>query len=128
MRFCAHRLTKSANTSWGNRESPLAFLHQVGYTVFITSEVEMMKQALNATDIKRQNQRLIMDAVFRSGSTSRSRLSKELSLSKPAISDNLTELLEAGIVRESGFSPPVFAIFVSRCAQKHWNILYKYDS
>ena len=66
----------------------------------------MMKQALNATDIKRQNQRLILDAVFRSGSTSRSRLSKELSLSKPAISDNLTELLEAGIVRESGESSP----------------------
>ena len=64
----------------------------------------MMKQALNATDIKRQNQRLILDAVFRSGSTSRSQLSKELSLSKPAISDNLTELLEAGIVRESGES------------------------
>lgn len=66
----------------------------------------MMKQALNATDIKRQNQRLILDAVFRSGSTSRSQLSKELSLSKPAISDNLTELLEAGIVRESGESSP----------------------
>ena len=61
-----------------------------------------MKQALNATDIKRANQRLILDAIFRSGTTSRTKLAKELSLSKPAISDNVQPLLDLGIVKESG--------------------------
>lgn len=63
-----------------------------------------MKHALNATDIKRANQRLILDAIFRSGTTSRTQLARELRLSKPAISDNLQPLLDLGIVTESGES------------------------
>jgi len=61
-----------------------------------------MKHALKATDIKRTNQRLILDAIFRSGTTSRTELAQELRLSKPAISDNLQPLLNIGIVQESG--------------------------
>ena len=61
-----------------------------------------MKHALNATDIKRTNQRLILDAVFRSGTTSRTQLAQQLRLSKPATSDNLQPLLDLGIVTESG--------------------------
>lgn len=61
-----------------------------------------MKYALNATDIKLANQRLILDAIFRSATTSRSQLARELHLSKPAISDNLQPLLDLGIVTESG--------------------------
>lgn len=61
-----------------------------------------MKHALNATDIKRTNQRLILDAIFQSGTTSRTQLSKDLQLSKPAISDNLQKLLDLGIVTEIG--------------------------
>lgn len=61
-----------------------------------------MKHALNATDIKRANQRLILDAIFRCGTTSRTKLAQELRLSKPAISDNVQPLLDLGIVQESG--------------------------
>lgn len=61
-----------------------------------------MKHALNAADIKRTNQRLILDAIFHSGTTSRTQLAQQLQLSKPAISDNLQPLLDLGIVTESG--------------------------
>lgn len=63
-----------------------------------------MKHALNATDIKKANQHLILDAVFHAGTTSRTQLAQALRLSKPAISDNLKPLLELGIVDESGVS------------------------
>lgn len=63
-----------------------------------------MKHALNATDIKRTNQRLILDAIFKYGTTSRTQLAQALRLSKPAISDNLQPLLDLGIVTESGES------------------------
>lgn len=61
-----------------------------------------MNHALNATAIKHANQRLILDAVFRAGTTSRTQLAQELCLSKPAISDNLKPLLDLGIIDESG--------------------------
>ena len=61
-----------------------------------------MKHALNATDMKRTNQSLILDAIFRSGTTSRTKLAQELHLSKPAISDNIQPLLNLGIIQESG--------------------------
>lgn len=63
---------------------------------------DSMKHALNATDIKRANQRLLLDAIFQSGTTSRTQLAQQLRLSKPAISDNLQPLLDLGIVTESG--------------------------
>ena len=44
---------------------------------------DIMKQALNVTDIKRTNQRLILDAIFQAGTTSRAQLARELQLSKP---------------------------------------------
>lgn len=61
-----------------------------------------MVRALNYTDIKRRNQRLVLDAIFASDTTSRTKLSQKLSLSKPAISDNLEALLKLGIVTEAG--------------------------
>lgn len=61
-----------------------------------------MKQALNVADIKRTNQRLILDAIFRAGTTSRAQLARDLQLSKPAISDNVQNLLDIGIVEEIG--------------------------
>ena len=63
---------------------------------------DIMKQALNVTDIKRTNQRLILDAIFQAGTTSRAQLARELQLSKPAISDNIQSLLDLGIVEETG--------------------------
>lgn len=59
---------------------------------------------MNTSDIKRANRRLVLDTIFRCGTTSRTQLAKELSLSKPSISDNLELLLEAGIVKEVGES------------------------
>lgn len=63
-----------------------------------------MSHALNTTHIKKTNQRLVLDAIFHSVTTSRTQLAKELSLSKPAISDNLAGLLREGIVEEIGES------------------------
>lgn len=84
-------------------EKPIAFSGEVGYTKFIImGGYDTMKHALNATDIKRANQRLILDAIFQSGTTSRTQLARDLQLSKPAISDNLQYLLDLGIVEESG--------------------------
>lgn len=62
----------------------------------------VMKHAMNVTDIKRQNQRLILESIFESKTTSRTQLSHMLSLSKPAISDNLEKLLTLGVVTEAG--------------------------
>lgn len=64
----------------------------------------MMKYTLNASDIKKTNQRLVLDAIFNAGTTCRTQLAKDLSLSKPAISDNLETLLRLGIVDEIGES------------------------
>lgn len=84
-------------------EKTIAFSDEVGYTEFIiVGGYDTMKHALNATDIKRANQRLILDAIFQSGTTSRTQLAKDLQLSKPAISDNLQYLLDVGIVEENG--------------------------
>lgn len=61
-----------------------------------------MRQSLSLTDVKKNNQRLVLDAIVQRGVTTRSQLAKELSLSKPAISDNLQHLLDLGIVQEAG--------------------------
>jgi predicted NBD/HSP70 family sugar kinase len=53
-------------------------------------------------DKKMINQRVILDAIFEKSLTSRTELSCELFLSKPAIADNLTGLLDIGIVQECG--------------------------
>ncbi len=63
-----------------------------------------MNHILNTSDIKHRNQRIILDAIYKSRTTSRTQLSRDLSLSKPAISDNLSVLLESGIVDEIGES------------------------
>ncbi len=62
-----------------------------------------MRHSLSTSDIKLNN-RLVLDAIFQAGTTSRTQLAKELSMSKPAISDNLASLLACGVVREAGES------------------------
>lgn len=84
-------------------DNAIAFCFFIRYTYITTMErSDIMKQALNATDIKRTNQRLILDAIFHAGTTSRVQLARELQLSKPAISDNVQNLLDLGIVEEIG--------------------------
>ena len=63
-----------------------------------------MDHPLNTSDIKKTNRRLILDHIFRTETTSRTQLANSLSMSKPAISDNLSPLLEAGLVEEAGGS------------------------
>ena len=63
-----------------------------------------MRHSLSTSDIKLNNRRLVLDAIFQAGTTSRTQLAKELSMSKPAISDNLASLLACGVVREAGES------------------------
>ncbi len=67
-----------------------------------TGGFDVVKYALNATDIKLANRRLILDAIYQSGTTSRAQLARDLRLSKPAISDNLQTFLDIGIVGEGG--------------------------
>jgi predicted NBD/HSP70 family sugar kinase len=55
----------------------------------------------NAT-LRSINQRVILDAIFEKNITSRTELSRELMISKPAIADNLDDLLSVGIVQECG--------------------------
>lgn len=49
-----------------------------------------------------KNQKIILNKVFEKGLTSRTELSHDLQLSKPAIADNLNDLLAIGIVEECG--------------------------
>lgn len=60
------------------------------------------RASVDLSYVRELNQRLILDSIFKSGLTSRTELSKMLSLSKPAVSDNLSELLRLGIVEEVG--------------------------
>lgn len=81
----------------------LAFYPSVRYTIFTFKKERFpMKHALNSTDLRRTNRRLILDAVFRCEATSRSQLARSLHLSKPAISNNLQPLLDLGIIEEIG--------------------------
>ena len=60
------------------------------------------KVSVDASYLRQHNQRLILDAVYERSTTSRAELSKVLALSKPAISDNLSELLRLGVIEEIG--------------------------
>ena len=61
-----------------------------------------MSHPLSTSDIKLNNRRLVLNSIFSAGTTSRTRLAKELHMSKPAVSDNLSPLLDCGIVTEAG--------------------------
>jgi predicted NBD/HSP70 family sugar kinase len=54
------------------------------------------------TTLREMNQRIILDAIFEKSVSSRTELSRDLLLSKPAIADNLNDLLTIGIVQECG--------------------------
>lgn len=61
-----------------------------------------VKIATGLSHIRAVNQRCILSEIVSKGTTSRTALARELSLSKPAISDNLIALLDAGLVEEVG--------------------------
>ena len=61
-----------------------------------------MKSTVNQTHVRSINQRVILDAIFQVDTVSRAALSRSLNLSKVAITENLSFLLDLGIVKEVG--------------------------
>lgn len=59
-------------------------------------------QSISTSTVRSVNQRIILDQIFEKQVTSRTELSNALQISKPAIADNLGDLLATGIVQESG--------------------------
>ncbi len=68
--------------------------------------MQKKRTSVDASYLRKHNQRLILDAVYARNTTSRVELSKALGLSKPAISDNLSDLLKVGIIEEIGEGAP----------------------
>jgi len=60
------------------------------------------KTSVNFSYVKGVNQKLILRTIYDKATTSRAELSKQLSLSKPTISDNLSSFLNIGIIEELG--------------------------
>jgi len=52
--------------------------------------------------MRRQNQKLILDMIYKSGVISRAQLSKRLGLSKPAVNEHVDFLISTGIIHEIG--------------------------
>jgi predicted NBD/HSP70 family sugar kinase len=69
------------------------------------SGVWVLKKSADHSLVRNTNQRAVLEAVFQHSPVSRTKLAKMLSMSKPAVSDNLSRLLERGIVRENGPKP-----------------------
>ncbi len=59
-------------------------------------------QSISTSTVRSVNQRIILDKIFEKQITSRTELSNTLLISKPAIADNLNDLLAIGIVQEYG--------------------------
>jgi predicted NBD/HSP70 family sugar kinase len=59
-------------------------------------------QSISTSTVRSVNQRIILDRIFEKHITSRTELSNDLLISKPAIADNLNALLDTGIVQEYG--------------------------
>jgi predicted NBD/HSP70 family sugar kinase len=68
--------------------------------------MQKKRKSVDASYLRKYNQRLILDAVYARSTTSRVALSKALGLSKPAISDNLSDLLKVGVIEEIGEGTP----------------------
>lgn len=60
------------------------------------------KTSADVTLVREVNQRAVLDAIAEKKVTSRTELAKILSMSKPAISDNLAHLIRQGIIAEVG--------------------------
>lgn len=59
-------------------------------------------RSLNTSTVRSVNQRIILDKIYEKQIASRTELSRDLKISKPAIADNLDALLAVGIVQEYG--------------------------
>ena len=68
----------------------------------LVAKMRKSRASVDASYLRQTNQRLILSAVYERNTTSRAELAKALDLSKPAISDNLAELLRLGVIEEVG--------------------------
>lgn len=59
-------------------------------------------RSISTATVRSVNQRIILEKIFEKHITSRTELSNDLLISKPAIADNLNALLDIGIVQEYG--------------------------
>lgn len=76
-------------------------VHDAGAEIPEGTDAPVSRSVSNTT-LREMNQRIILDAIFNKNTTSRTELSNDLLLSKPAIADNLNDLLAIGIVQECG--------------------------
>jgi len=65
--------------------------------------VNSLAQGVRATDLKRTNERVVLDDVRLYGPTTAPEIAKRTSLSKPTVGSALRTLQGAGFVREQGF-------------------------
>lgn len=63
-----------------------------------------MTQSADYSLVRRTNQRLILDILFKLGPLSRAQLSRRLNLSKPAVSNNLKGLFSVGLLEETSLT------------------------
>lgn len=61
-----------------------------------------MNHTVNTTHVRFINQRAILNAIFHAEGISKAELARSLNMSKPSMADNVGELLQIGIIRESG--------------------------
>lgn len=61
-----------------------------------------MYNAVDHSVVRSTNQYAILSTIYKENVTTRSQLARNLSMSKPAISDNLNLLIDLGIVKEIG--------------------------
>lgn len=61
-----------------------------------------MKSTVNQSHVRSINQRVMLDSIFNVDTISRASLSRTIKLSKVAITENLSSLLDLGIVKEIG--------------------------
>lgn len=61
-----------------------------------------MKKTVNTSHVRSINQRAVLDAIYQMETTSKAELARILNMSKPSMADNVSDLLEIGIIREIG--------------------------
>lgn len=65
--------------------------------------MKISKRKTTSLDIKQQNRLRIFNLLYQSSGLTKQEIAQELSLSLPTVTNNLTDLMMDGLVRESGF-------------------------
>ncbi|MDR1429075.1 MAG: ROK family transcriptional regulator [Spirochaetaceae bacterium] len=65
----------------------------------------MITGGVNQSYLRSYNQRSVLGAVYERGPVSKACLSRLLGISKPAMADNVSRLISAGLLRETGETP-----------------------